>query len=134
MSSTSMEPSIPPGSLMILRRATAGSLQLGDVISVQSPEQPDVLVTHRIVGIEQTAAGPAFTTRGDGNPENDPWLVPATGEGWKFAFYVPALGRLVSGMQSPLGRALFTAGIVLVAALVIIERWRPRRTPAQAAG
>src|SRR5262249_9052670 len=48
----SMEPGLPPGTLLVVRPAAAGDLHVGDVVTYQlSSGKPDV-VTHRIVRVE----------------------------------------------------------------------------------
>ncbi len=126
--SGSMEPTIPVGSIVLLRPVDADQVAVGDVITFHRPDRPDELVTHRMVGIEDDATGRAFITQGDANPAPDPWRVPATGSGWRCVFHVPYLGYPVSAAASPLGRtALIVAPIFALGLTILIPLWLPRR-------
>jgi len=126
--SGSMEPTIPVGSLVLLRPVDAGQVAVGDIITFHRPDRSDQLVTHRVVGIEDVATGRAFVTQGDANPAPDPWRVPATGSGWRCVFNVPYLGYPISAAASPLGRmALIMAPIFALGLTILIPLWLPRR-------
>lgn len=69
--SGSMIPTFEVGDGVVSRRVPASTLEVGDVVSVFTSD--GVLVTHRVVGIED---GPGeartLTLRGDNNPVDDP--------------------------------------------------------------
>lgn len=66
----SMEPTIMTGEFIIVHKADAGELQVNDIITFysDSPETKDLLITHRIVGIE---ANGTYITKGDANNIED---------------------------------------------------------------
>lgn len=70
--SGSMVPTYEVGDGIISRRVPASSLGVGDVVSVFTRD--GVLVTHRVVGIDDGPAGAerTLTLRGDNNPVDDP--------------------------------------------------------------
>jgi signal peptidase I len=76
--SGSMIPTYEVGDAIVSRRVPASTLEVGDVVSVFTRD--GVLVTHRIVGIDEGPDGPArtLTLRGDNNPVDDPepYVVP----------------------------------------------------------
>lgn len=126
--SGSMEPSLPVGSVIIATPALADELRTGDVITVANPQQHGMLVTHRIIGIDETPQGRAFTTKGDANQTPDSWVVPAKGSGWRYVFSIPYLGYALSALQSELGRLfLLVVPTLLLGSLLLVEIWRPAR-------
>jgi signal peptidase I len=106
--SGSMAPTIQTGSLVILQPVAPDQLRVGDVITFNPPSRPDLLITHRIIAIENTSQGPEFTTRGDANVAADPWrlLLP---KGWRVIYTIPVLGYLVSYAQTGFARFLLLA-------------------------
>jgi signal peptidase I len=70
--SGSMIPTYEVGDAIVSRRVPASGLEVGDVVSVFTRD--GVLVTHRIVGVDEGPDGPArtLTLRGDNNPVDDP--------------------------------------------------------------
>ncbi|HEY0070003.1 MAG TPA: signal peptidase I [Chloroflexia bacterium] len=132
--SGSMVPTLPVGSVIVAVPAQGNELNTGDIITVANPQHPGVLVTHRIVAIENTPQGRTFKTKGDANNAPDSWVVPGTGSGWRYAFSIPYLGYALSALQSDLGRLfLLVIPTVLLGGLLLIEIWRPARTPEHAA-
>lgn len=96
---SSMEPQLPPGTLVIVRPIAADDIRLGTVIVYQLRSGSPETVTHRVVGITTTADGEkTFTTRGDNNPQDDPTPVRAVqvrGEVW---YSLPLIGYVAVGL------------------------------------
>ncbi|GAA2015825.1 signal peptidase I [Microbacterium ulmi] len=70
--SPSMQPTLPVGTLLIVRPVTPEELRIGDVVSFQPYPLDPTLVTHRVVGITQHQDGTfVFTTQGDANATVD---------------------------------------------------------------
>lgn len=96
---SSMEPRLPPGTLVIARPIAADEVRLGMVIVYQLRSGSPETVTHRVVGITTGADGEkTFTTRGDNNPQDDPNPVRAVqvkGEVW---YSLPLLGYVAVGL------------------------------------
>ena len=64
------------GSVVFEKPVAVADLKVGDVITYTPPADSGVtwLVTHRIVDIEPAEGGGVlFTTKGDHNPDPDPW-------------------------------------------------------------
>ena len=101
--SGSMEPEFSAGDLVFLRPVR--QVEVGDVIAFKTPRGIDGSVSrllHRVVAIDDT--GDRFTTKGEANPEPDPFKVgleslvdEATG------FKVPFAGYIILFLQSRLG-------------------------------
>ncbi|AYG03303.1 signal peptidase I [Gryllotalpicola protaetiae] len=73
--SASMEPSLPPGTMLIVRplaQDQMNQVRIGDIISFQPSPQDPTLITHRVVGISHVTDGRTiFTTQGDANATVD---------------------------------------------------------------
>lgn len=130
--SGSMEPAIEVGELIFLTRVDAADLEVGDVITFERPDREDVLVTHRIVAIEETDQGKVFQTKGDANGTPDVWRVPATGDGWKYAFGVPKIGYVFGYLNTSEARfALLAVPAVILGLLSLIDVWKPKNAKKQ---
>lgn len=133
--SGSMEPTIPVGSMIFDHEVDASELARGDVVTFHPPGQPDKLVSHRVVRVEETKQGSFLVTRGDANGVVDDWRIPAEGRGLRYEFHVPYLGYVVGGLLTPVGRlvALSLAALWL-GGLALWTIWRPRKEPLPARG
>ena len=106
----SMEPTIHKGSLVIDAPVTADKLRLGDVITFDHYDQT---TTHRIVGVEGTANGTMFSTKGDANQVGDPEPLAFPGRVGLVKLAIPGLGYAVAWMQY-----IWRLGATIVAALI----------------
>ena len=107
VSSQSMHPALNYGDLTIIRGESAEEIQVGDIIafdvpssykaSVQSP------VIHRVTEKFVDGEGIYFETRGDANPNEDPWKVPAGNVLGEYAAKIPYLGFPILFAKSPFG-------------------------------
>jgi signal peptidase len=71
--SGSMAPAFSTGDLAVTVSAVLNTPELGDVIVFDAEVNGQVIaVMHRIVAVSSTGT---FTTRGDDNPNPDPWTV-----------------------------------------------------------
>jgi signal peptidase len=129
--SGSMEPTIPTGSVIVLRPTAAETLVAGDVITFTHPSRGNALVTHRISSVTVEDGKRFFLTKGDANAEPDAWRIPATGPGWKVAFHVPKAGYVLTWTTDPAVRVrLMTVLVVTFALALIVKVWRgPREQP-----
>ena len=74
----SMEPEIPPGTLILSRETDIDELEMGDVICFQSlsPSMRGRMITHRIIGKTVDENGVvSLQTKGDANPSADGYPV-----------------------------------------------------------
>jgi signal peptidase I len=126
--SGSMTPTLPIGSEVILAKTSAAQLKVGDVITFREPTRAGngQIITHRIVRIERRAGKRLFVTKGDANGLPDAWRVPATGEGWRYAFKLPYLGYGIEALKLPLVRfAMLALAALTVAVSTLRWVWRP---------
>jgi signal peptidase len=128
----SMEPTIHKGSLVIDAPVTADALKLGDIITFDHYDQT---TTHRIVGIEGTANGTMFSTKGDANQVGDPEPLTFPGRVGLVKLAIPGLGYAVAWMQYiwRLGATILAALIFFVCAATIFLRKDKTAAPARTA-
>jgi signal peptidase len=92
---SSMEPGMPPGTLVVARPVDPSEISVGTVITYQLESGRPTVVTHRVVAVGVDSTGELrFTTQGDANSTTDAATVrpvQVRGERW---YAVPQLGRL----------------------------------------
>jgi len=89
--SSSMEPAMRAGALAVMLPIDAEDVKVGDIIAFDPPWDPDVIVSHRVIGVrydEQIL----FDTKGDATEDSDPYYVPAQNVHGKVVFSIPYLG------------------------------------------
>ncbi len=118
MQGGSMEPSISNGDLVLLK--PAGEIREGDVVVYRN-------ICHRVLSVGEET----LTTKGDANPDPDPWAVPKSAVVGKVDRVIPGLGSLFLFARSPLGIALFASLFFLLAftwAMPEVKLSRPHLT------
>ena len=106
----SMEPTIHKGSLVIDEPVSADKIRLGDIITFDHYDQT---TTHRVVGVEGSANGTMFSTKGDANQITDPEPLSFPGRVGLVKLAVPGLGYAVAWMQY-----IWRLGATVVAAII----------------
>lgn len=127
----SMEPGLPPGTLLVVRPTPVEDLRIGDVLTFQLESGKPTVVTHRITAIELAEDGERrFTTQGDANSVADPdpvLPVQVRGSLW---YAVPYLGWVSSirGDDAASTWIPVVAGLVFCyAAVMVVGGVRDRR-------
>ncbi len=112
----SMEPTLPPGTLVVVKPKPVHDIRVGDVITYQIRSGDPAVITHRVVAItSSTTHGLTFTTKGDNNAEADPTVVPAQVRGVVW-YSVPLIGWVNSALdQSQRSWVLPAVGVLLLA-------------------
>ena len=122
--SGSMEPEFSAGDLVFLRPVR--QVEVGDVIAFRTPRGIDGSVSrvlHRVIAIDPS--GDRFTTKGDANPEPDPFKVGLESlVGETTGFNVPLAGYATLFLQSRLG-LIWLAIIALVSFYPTLTRLVP---------
>lgn len=115
----SMKPEIPADSMLLIQKADAASLQVGDVISFFSPDPSlnGALNTHRIVGIAEVDGSLQFTTKGDANLIEDQYPVDESRVVGKVLFVSTRLGKLLRLISNPL---VFGLAVLLPLVLILV--------------
>jgi signal peptidase len=122
VSSGSMEPTLPVGSLVMTKQVGAGDIKPGDIISVQRTDT-DGLVTHRVQSIEADQNGRySVVLRGDANNEDDPqpYHIQAA---QLYQWQLPYVGSLITLIRN---HVLIAVGVI--AAALIVAFWDRNRT------
>ena len=89
--SSSMEPAVQTGSIVYVSSyKDSESVSPGDIISFCAG---DVMVTHRVVSVDQENG--AVFTKGDANQAPDPYPVPLDSVEGKVRFHIPVIGYLL---------------------------------------
>lgn len=127
----SMEPHLPPGTLVVARPVDPADVRVGDVVTVQLESGRSGYVTHRVVQVEHTLKGEMlFRTQGDANRTADLDLRRPEQIRGRLWYAVPELGRL-SGTLDPQQRQhgiqLVAAGLVLYAGSTFMTAFRDSR-------
>lgn len=133
----SMEPDLPPGTLVVVRPVDAEDIALGDVITFQLESGKPTVATHRVVAVGTRLDGEqVFTTRGDANgtPDRNPVrAVQVQGRLWYSVPYLGHLNSVLTGRQRQSAVLVVAALLVGYAAFMFVaavrERIRRRRTP-----
>jgi signal peptidase len=126
--SGSMVPTNHVGAHAVVRGSRTSELKPGDVITYRTPQRPDTLVTHRLVGITETADGKRqFRTKGDANTAEDVVLTDQGAVLGKVVYSVPYAGYIVEFSRRLEGRLLLIAAPALLLAVDYL-RSRVRRS------
>ena len=89
--SSSMEPAMRAGALAVMLPVDAADVKVGDIIAFDPPWNPDVTVSHRVIGVYHDE-DILFDTKGDATEDSDPYYVPAQSVHGKVVFSIPYLG------------------------------------------
>ena len=114
--SSSMEPTLPRGSLIISFPESLSAIQIGDIITFYPPDQQS-LETHRISRIIRPGSQPVVQTKGDANTVPDPWqLQLLTTPVWKESIMLPQVGYILQWLRQPI--MLWAAILILIGIFV----------------
>lgn len=138
VTSGSMEPTIPTGSLLYSGKYVADDLKEGDIITYFSQDvetNQTTVVTHRIAEVideqrteeyidpetgeqkEKKVRRHEFVTKGDANNTEDARAVPVGNVIGLYSFHIPQLGFVTSFAQSARG---FIALVIVPAGILIV--------------
>ncbi|MFD6897825.1 signal peptidase I [Rhodococcus sp. NPDC060086] len=118
----SMSPTIPAGSLAVVKEISADDIAIGDVVTVDRPGE--LPVTHRVIAVHPQGVGEALIEmKGDANPGPDPGMYRVE-QVRKVLWSVPDLAHAVVWLSNPYVLGSLTIG---ASALVLWAFW-PRRT------
>ena len=99
----SMEPKLPPGTLVVVKPKPAEEIGVGEVITYQLRSGDPTVVTHRVVSVAYGSDGaPRFTTQGDANDAVDAAPVEPVqvkGAVWYAVPWIGRVGNAVDGRQ-----------------------------------
>lgn len=118
----SMDPTLPPGTLLVVRPTQADDIRIGDVVTYQITSGQPAVISHRVTAVQSSSDGSrTFTLKGDNNALADPAPVTAAqvrGVVWYSLPDVGLVNQLVNGSRSWLVPAI--AGVLLAYGAVMI--------------
>lgn len=99
----SMQPTYPPGTLIVVKKVPTDELAVGTAVTYQLETGKAAVVTHRIVTVKRNARGETlFVTKGDANGAPDLKTVQPEQIRGKVWYSIPYLGHVnsvISGSQ-----------------------------------
>ena len=122
---SSMEPGLPPGTLVIVRPVAPADIRMGDVVTYQIRSGEPGVITHRIIAITTTESGErSFTLQGDNNgaPDPDPVReVQVQGRVWYSLPYLGWVNNLMGGDARDTVVPIAAGALLLYAAWTILS-------------
>jgi signal peptidase len=98
---SSMEPGLPPGTLVVVAPVEPEDIRIGDVITYQIESGQPEVVTHRVTEVVTSTYGEtSFVLQGDNNAEPDPPVMAIQLQG-KLVYSLPWVGHLSSVLNGP---------------------------------
>ena len=119
VASGSMAPTIPVGAMVVIQPVEIEEILPGDIITFQSPEVMDTVVTHRVVEVSVVGGERVFRTQGDANEDPDLNFLPASKVLGRVLFDLPYLGYLSQFIRTRQGWFLIV--IIPAAILILME-------------
>ena len=118
----SMDPTLPPGTLLVVRPTPAQDIRIGDVVTYQITSGQPAVISHRVVSVASSSDGArTFVLKGDNNALADPTPVTTAqirGVVWYSLPDVGLVNQLVNGSRSWLVPAI--AGVLLAYGAVMV--------------
>lgn len=133
----SMQPTYPPGTLIVVKKVPTDELAVGTVVTYQLETGKASVVTHRIVAVNRNTRGETlFTTKGDANGAPDIKQVQPAQIRGKLWYSVPYLGRassMISGTQHMILLVAAVSMLLLYAGVMFYKGHRESRRERQQA-
>ena len=117
--SSSMEPAMPAGALAVMLPIDAEDVKVGDIIAFDPPWDPDVTVSHRVIGVHLDGQL-LFDTKGDAVEDTDPYYVPAQSVHGKVVFNIPYLGYAASSAMHYIRTWLGFVTLVCIPVVILV--------------
>ena len=98
--SGSMEPTIPTGAMVLVKKVGAADVRVGDIVAVERSDH--TRVTHRVIAVAHRGDVAELTLKGDANEDPDP--VPVTvHHADRLAWQAPMVGKAVAWLATAQG-------------------------------
>ncbi len=122
---SSMEPGLPPGTLVIVRPIAPDDIVIGDAITYQIRSGEPEVITHRVIEINTSTDGTrSFILKGDNNSDPDSEAVlplQVKGEVWYSIPYVGWVNTAVNGTNKSWIVPVIAGGLFAYAAFTVIS-------------
>jgi signal peptidase len=126
--SGSMTPTLPVGDVIVSRPVRPSGVGAGDIVTFRDPALRNALVTHRVVSKTTRGETVAFVTKGDANTAVEHWNISSTGTLGKEVVTLPALGRMLAAVESPIALTIAVALLILCGLYKVLRSiWRNDR-------
>lgn len=123
--SGSMEPTIHTGDVVVDRQIAPLDARVGDIVTFTNPENPGMLLTHRVRDIRLVDGAVQFETRGDANNNSEIWVVPKEGTIGVVKHRLHRLGYALVWARGRQGQLLLVVVPALaLAASLLVSIWR----------
>lgn len=133
----SMEPTLPPGTLLVVRPVAVEDIEVGDVVTYQIVSGQPAVISHRVTSVVSASDGSrSFVLQGDANARPDPAPVTAAQIRGVVWYSIPELGyvnQLVNGSRGWLiptiagALLLYSAAMITAGIVSAVRRRRSRR-------
>jgi len=138
---SSMEPGLPPGTLIVIRPVAPDNVAIGDVLTYQITSGRPEVITHRVIAVESNSDGELrFQMQGDNNGAPDNELVRPVQVKGKLWYSVPFVGYASQFMNGeardtivPIAAGLlfaFSAYMIITGAVSTVRSGRRKRASA----
>lgn len=129
---SSMNPSYPAGTLVIVKPTDAQQIHIGDVITYQVKSNEPAVITHRVIQIVQpsTVGGEmTFITKGDANSLADPEVKPVQVRGvvWYAVPFIGWINNVINGGTRNVIVPIVAGGLFLYAGYMVAASYVDRR-------
>ncbi|MGW9345992.1 signal peptidase I [Streptomyces albidoflavus] len=132
----SMEPGLPPGTLVVIRPTPVDDIRVGDVITYQISSGQAAVVSHRVLSKTYADGELTFITKGDNNDTVDPEPVKPVQIRGTLWYSLPLLGwvnNVLNGQNRAIVLAVVAGSLFLYAAVSVGGAMRDRRKKTDAA-
>ncbi|MBW9119588.1 signal peptidase I [Microbacterium trichothecenolyticum] len=132
----SMEPGLPPGTLVVIRPTPVDEIRVGDVVTYQISSGESAVVSHRVVSKTYADGELTFVTKGDNNDAVDPAPVKPVQIRGTLWYSLPLLGwvnNVLNGSNRAIVLAVVAGSLFLYAAVSVGGAVRDRRKKMDAA-
>ena len=116
--SSSMEPTIPIGSIVVVKRVNPDDVKVSDIIVFQ---RSDSKTLHRVIDKIVENDSYYFKTKGDANEDPDPWTVQPEQVNGALLLTIPYYGYLIYFAGTSIG---FVLMVIIPATLLIANEIR----------
>lgn len=130
VTTSSMEPTLPPGTLIVTRPTPIEDIKPGDVLTFQLKSGESTLVTHRVTQqMRMTDGSYAFVVQGDANPSPDADMVREVQVRGTLWYSIPYIGWVSAALTGPMRLWLVPAIVLGLAgyALFMVISWASDR-------
>lgn len=126
----SMEPNLPPGTLVVIRPTPVDEIEVGDVITYQIRSGEAAVVSHRVISKTYAEGELTFLTQGDNNDAADPDPVQPLQIRGTLWYSLPLLGwvnNVLNGANRPIVIGVAAGALFVYAAGMVFAAGRDRR-------